>query len=309
MSDRLHPECLTECRRGEPTTPCRVIGGCGVVWAPTCVLCTTALDTGHVCHRCRHRIARDLDDIERLTLDAHAQTTPRQGTGNRRTVPSSRPPLVLDALDPELALVRLLPGDPSSDVPMLEVLESWERAIREDRQLAPYGAASEARAVLAGSATPTVTLIGVLGFLRAELEWCCTDPSYDLAEYARQIRLCRQSVARWDTDAHRGGWRVPCPTVGPDGECGRILHVSRGDGTDTSAIYCRGCDREWDVERLLRVAGQDADVWVDIEAAATLAGVHERTIRKWITRGHVARRGPLVRILDVRAYADRLATA
>lgn len=309
MTDTIHPECLATCRRGEPFIPCRVIGGCGVIWAPSCVLCTVALEAGHICQRCRHRIARDLDDIERLTLDAHAQTAPRQGTGARRTVPGSRPPLVVDALDPELALVRLIPGDPSSDVPMLEVLESWERAIREDRLYAPYGAASESRAILAGSDSATVTLVGVLRFLRGELDYAYYEPSFDLAEYARQLRLCRQAVARWDTDAHRGGWRVPCPTVTDEAECGQILHVSRGDGRDTSSVYCRGCDRDWDVERLLRVAGRDADVWVDIEAAATLAGVHERTIRKWITRGHVARRGPLVRVLDVRAYADRLATA
>ena len=309
MSDTLHPECLTACRRGEDAAPCRVIGGCGVIWSPTCVLCSLPLETGHLCQRCRHFIARDLDDIERLTVQAHAQTDPRNGSNGRRSVPGSRPPLVVDALDPELTLIRLLPGDPSSDVPMLEVLESWERAIREDRCLAPYGAASEARAVLAGSDSPTVTLIGVLGFLRTELDWCCHEPSFDLAEYARQLRLCRQAVSRWDTDAPRGGWRVPCPTVTDDGECGRILHVARGEGVDPGTVYCRACERDWDVERLLRVAGRDADVWVDIEAAATLAGVHERTIRKWVARGHVTRRGQLVRVLDVRSYADRLATA
>jgi len=305
----LHPECLATCRRGETVTPCRVIGGCGVEWATVCCLCTAQLEHGHLCPRCRHRLARYLDDIERLTLDAYTQTDPRAGTGGRRTVPASRPPLVLDALDPELTLIRLIPGDESSDVPMLEVLESWERSIREDRGLAPYGAASEARAVLAGNDSPTVTLIGVLGFLRTELEWCATEPSYDLAEYARQLRLCRQAVARWDIDAPPKGWRIPCPTVTPDGECGRVLHVSRGDGTSTTTVYCRGCDRDWDIERLLRVAGRDADVWVDIEAAAHLAGVHERTIRKWVARGHVTRRGQLVRVLDVRSYADQLATA
>lgn len=305
----LHADCATECRRGEAQIPCRVVGGCGVEWAPVCVLCTRSLHHGHVCGPCGHRIARDLDAILQLAAEAVTQTDRATKPGSGRTVPGSRPPLVVEALDPELASVRLIAEDPSSDVPLLVLLEDWERMIREDRGLAPYGVASEARLAATGplhGATwarhTGVTLTGVVRFLQAHQDWVLTEPSFDIAEYARQVRLCRRAVARWDRDAQEAGWRVPCPTVTEDGDCGNLLRVARG----AEAVYCRACGRDWEITRLLAVAGRDADVWVDIEAAATLAGVHEQTIRKWIRRGHVAKRGQLVRILDIRDYAHTL---
>ena len=305
----LHPDCEIACRRGEEAIPCRVIGGCGVEWARVCVLCTAALDVGHVCQRCAQRIARDLDAILALAAEAAAHMDRPSKPGAGRSVPGARPPLVLDALDPELASIRLAQDDPSSEVPLLVVLEDWERIIREDRGLAPYGIASEARLAAVGplhasawSQHTPVTLTGVVGFLKAHHDWAMTEPSFDLAEYARQVRLCRKAVSRWDHDAREAGWRVPCPTVTDEGDCAQPLRVTRG----AEVVYCRACGREWELPRLLAVAGRDADVWVDVEAAATLAGVHERTIRKWISRGHVSKRGQLVRILDVREYAHTL---
>jgi hypothetical protein len=213
----------------------------------------------------------------------------------------------VDAIDPELVLIRIISHDPSSEVPMLVLLEDWERVIREDRGLAPYGLASEARlaqarGLHATAYTAPVTLTGVIRFLLAHHAWVTTEPTFDLAEYARQVRLCRRAVARWDDDSDPPGWRVPCPTTTEHGDCGQHLRVSRGD----ERAYCRACGRDWELPRLLAVAGRDADVWLDVEAAATLAGVHEQTIRKWVRRGHVAKRGQLVRILDVRQYAHSL---
>lgn len=306
----LHPDCLSGCRRGEDAAPCRIVGGCEVTWAAVCVLCTAAVDQGHVCQRCADRVRRDLTDILHLTAEAHMQTEPKAGTGGgARTVPASKPPLAVDALDPELVLIRLVPEDESSEVPLLVLLEDWERIIREDRGLAPYGMASEARLASVGplhgaswaSHTP-VTLTGVVRFLQGHHDWAMTEPSFDLAEYARQVRLCRRALTRWDSQAHSPGWRVPCPTVTDEGECGQSLRVARGD----EIVPCRKCGRDWELPRLLAVAGRDADVWIDVEAAATMAGVHERTIRKWIAKGAVQRRGQLVRILDVRAYAHSL---
>jgi hypothetical protein len=305
----IHADCATACRRGEDAIPCRVVGGCGVEWDPECVLCGRNLDHGHVCGPCGYRITRHLDAILQLTAEAAAHMDRPSKPGAGRSVPGSRPPLVVEALDPELTLVRLVPDDPSTEVPMLTILEDWERIIREDRGLVPYGIASEARLAATGPLhgaswarhTP-VTLTGVVRFLQAHQDWVLTEPSFDVAEYARQIELCRRAVARWDADAHEPGWRVPCPTVGDDGDCGQVLKVARGAET----VYCRACGREWDITRLLAVAGRDADVWVDLEAAATLAGIHERTLRRWISRGHVTKRGQLVRIQDVRQHADAL---
>lgn len=304
---QIHPECAAGCRRGNDETPCRVVGGCGVRWAPVCLLCSVSLDRGHICPRCIHGIASDLSDIERLLTMASVE--PGQGRGQGRTVPGSRPPITVDGVDPELALVRIVPGDPSTDVPLLVVLEDWERIIREDRRLPQYGLASEARLAATGplhgasyAAHTHVTVTGVIAFLRRNLAWAADEPSFDIAELARQVRLCRRQASRWDADRSPAGWRVPCPTVHADGDCGQTLHVSRGQ----TEVYCRACRREWPVERLLRVAGRDADVWIDTEAAAHLAGVSERTIRKWVARGHIRKRGQLVRLLDIREHADAL---
>lgn len=303
----LHPDCQSACRRGLDTTPCRVTGGCGVEWSPACVICDTPLNHGHACAKCSDRIRRDLHDILHLTAQAHAQAEPQPSPGGTRSVPGSKPPLTVDALDPELALIRIISDDPSSEVPMLVLLEDWERVIREDRGLVPYGLASEARLAQAGALhatayTAPVTLTGVIRFLLGHHDWATTEPTFDLAEYARQVRLCRRAVARWDHSSEPPGWRVPCPTTTDHGDCGQQLRVSRGD----EIAYCRKCGREWELTRLLAVAGRDADVWIDVEAAATLAGVHEQTIRKWIRKGIVAKRGQLVRILDVRQHAHAL---
>lgn len=304
MSDDIDVKCTHGCRRGEDTTPCRVLSGCGYQWKPACVLCSCELQYGHVCQQCSRTIVKHLDDILRLACEAAVTPVARQErSSGSRPVPGSRPPLAIDALDPELALVRLIEDDESSDMPILEILENWERVIRQDRGLAPYGLASEARLEAVGplqgatwaSHTP-VTLTGVIGFLQAHHVWAMTETAFDLGEYARQIALCRQALLRWDSDAKPPAWRVPCPTTTDKGECGNVLRVSRGD----EKIYCRKCGEKRELANLLRVAGRDADVWVDIEAAARLAQVHERTIRKWVTRGMVKKRGQLVRMQDIR---------
>jgi hypothetical protein len=214
-------------------------------------------------------------------------------------VPGSRPPLVVEALDPELTTVRIINDDPSTELALLEVLESWERVIREDRQMAPYGPASRERMRHHVGTVTQCTLTGVITFLHSQHDWLCAEPSFDLAEYARQVRLCRKAITRWDMSLEPPGWRVPCPTVLDEGECSYPIKIQRGH----EDAYCKRCDRTWEVTHLIAVAGRDADVWVDIEAAATLAGVHERTIRKWVHRGKVSKRGQLVRVLDIKHSA------
>lgn len=301
--------CTGYCRRDTANPiPCRVMGGCGYVWQPACVLCNATLEHGHCCQPCQTGITRTLADIERLAHEAAVTTMPASGRGSGRPTPASRPPLTVDALDPALATVQLIEGDQSSATPILVLLEDWERVIRDDRNMAPYGPVSAQRLEQAGPAADNwwvasnVTLSQVLNFLRAQVEWACTAPDFDLEEFVRQIRLCRRALARWDNTSNRGGWRIPCPTVTDDGECGRVLHVARGE----EEVHCKTCDVTRTTKNLLRVAGTEADVWVDIEAAAVLAGVNERTIRNWVKREYVARRGPYVRVMDIRRHAQTL---
>lgn len=110
-----------------------------------CVLCSrreriTEVDTGHCCAVCRVRLDDQLADIVRLAADAAAHVEPSTGAGMPGvSVPASRPPLDVDAIEPELILVRLQPDDPTSEEPILWVLESWARLLRDERGFSKYG--------------------------------------------------------------------------------------------------------------------------------------------------------------------------
>ena len=86
-----------------------------------------------------------LAEIARLCADAAAYVTPGSSIGGSSGAFGSKPPLCVEALDPELTSMELNVGDPSSAVTILEMLEMWERAVREDRGMVRYGAASEMR--------------------------------------------------------------------------------------------------------------------------------------------------------------------
>lgn len=304
--------CVSYCQRDTANPiPCRLQGGCGYDHEGKCPICRKPVNQPgpHIHNECHTRIDQALDRILHLTAEAHAQTQPVATTNTGRTTPGSKPPLAIDALDPELTLVRLVKSDESSDTPILEVLEAWERAIRDERGLAPYGLASEARLAEHGPihganwATHTPpTLTGVVRFLHGQTQWACTEPTFNVGEYYRHLCLCLNALNRWAIDNQGQRWIVPCPTLTEDNECGNRLLVHRDDET----TYCRQCARTWEVKRLIRVAGRDADVWVDIEAAAALANVTERTIRNWVKAKHVAKRGQLVRVLDIRNHVDTM---
>ena len=271
-----------------------------------CVLCaargrTTTLDHGLVCPACSVRLADTVDDVRRLAESASVE--PRHGRGSGRTVPGSRPPIDVDGVDPALALARLAPP-PAEPVPVLVVVEGWIKVILEERGMGPYGpwsAATAPRLDAAGRTAPprcddtTATLVACTGFLRAHHEWVVAQDWVDA--YAAELAACRRALARWDDEREPRPTVVACPTVTVDGDCGQRLRL------DADVVRCHGCGRDWDAETLVRVACSDEydppDVWVDAEAAATAAGVHERTVRKWATRGIVAARAGRYRLLDV----------
>lgn len=108
-----------------------------------CVLCArrgraTEVDALVVCSPCKVRIDDQLTDIVRLAADAAAWVEPAT-TGNfSRAVPGSRPPLNVEAIEPELILVRPWPDDPE-EMPLLDLLESWARLIMDERRMSKYG--------------------------------------------------------------------------------------------------------------------------------------------------------------------------
>jgi len=293
-----------------------------VTWTRVCVVCIrhphaddtecgprcrhVELEDGHVCARCSRRLRDNLAALPEIAARALTATTPGTGSGTLGTGDPRRAPIDLDAADPTGLLVRLEPSDPSTEVTILEALEGWERVVREDRGLAAFGPASLARSTRAGdTARPgPATLTGTCGFLAAQLGWITTEPEFDLRGFTELVARCRVALSRWDAEASdRGGWRVPCPTTTDDGECGRVL-VVRNIAEGADVVWCRGCGRGWEPRRLVLVAGRDAEVWADPEAAAAWANVTRRTLERWAKAGRVRREHGRYFMPDVRDAID-----
>lgn len=256
-------------------------------WDNVCVLCSTEerqtrLQYGHCCARCADRLLTDIRAIGDLAAMAASSLTPRQGTGVMSTAYGSKPPLNVDAVSPELALV----GPPPSAT-VLDVVESWTRMVREAKQLAPYGPWSAHRAAeMGGTANDTgVTLLAAVGFLAAAHEWIISTPDFPLEDYRAEIVACVRALRRWDTEAEDRGQMVPCPTESDEGRCGYRLHYRDLE----ESVTCRRCSVTRDVTTLITVVLSDegAHVWADAEAIERHTGVTAATLRRWAARGLV----------------------
>jgi len=275
----------------------------------TCVLCARrgrkrTLTEGHVCGPCRNGLRVDLGQI--LDLVALASTMPdpfaSRSTGSgSRPHPGSRPPIEVARVDPELITIRLEPGDKTSGVPLLAMLESWERAVREDRGYVPYGLASSLRSSSSaptGMTGPRATLSGVVAFLRSQVDWMCDEPTFGIEQLAGQVHRAITTLRTLDpTHERRDGWGIPCPADLEDGEpCSRRLTIERHDDgrldlhTD---ITCPDCGTTWTAQRLLLVALADerVTVWGYPEAITAALAIPSATLRKWHERGRITRLG------------------
>lgn len=249
-------------------------------------------DDTRTCRGCRYWLNDTLDTI--WTLAANATCEPGSGrTGTGHTIPGSRPPIRLDGVDPALTLVDIGQG---RRLPLLEVLEEWERTIRGLRGFTPYGPASVTRLLDNGWNDTTATLSGVIRFLTNQTDWATTDQDFPIGDYAREIAACRRVLARWDNDHEPRPALVPCPTITVDGPCTGRLRLGHTN------VQCPRCKHERTEDELVRLAtadNQPPDVWVDAEAAASAAGVHERTVRRWAATGRITAHSGRYRLLDV----------
>ena len=256
-------------------------------WDSQCVTCaargrTTRLEVGHVCPVCIQRLTDALRALPQYAEMAALNLIPRAGTGSNAPSYESKSPINCDAIGPELALIELNAGDESSRVCILDCLEMWERAIREDRNLVPFGPASAHRTAQGQS-----TLVGVVGFLLAQIEWITTEPTFGLEEFADHVHRAARIMRRWDMDAEPVGTMVKCPTILEQGECGYRLYYSQSD----EHVTCRRCGAARDVSTLIVVAMSDGRaVWTDSENAARWLGVSESTLRRMAAKGQVERR-------------------
>jgi hypothetical protein len=269
-------------------------------WNHACVLCAargkqTRLESGHCCVPCSGRLTETIADIARLAADAAAFIAPGStGASGSRPVPSSRPPLTVDALDPELTQVPV-PGQPPHVWPtVLQVVEGWERLARAEQKLAPYGPASAARISDGLYAGTSASLVGCVAFLGGQVAWMTTEPTFPLEDFADEMRACVRVLRRWDVTAEDRGQVVLCPTLHEDeGECRARLHYRDWD----EQVTCPRCRVTRDASTLVAVAMSDGrEVWLDPEAAAKWLGIGESTLRLWAKRGQVERKNGRYRV-------------
>jgi hypothetical protein len=205
---------------------------------------------------------------------------PKPGSGSSAPSWESKPPINCEAIEPYLALIELNAGDRSSAVTILECLEMWERAIREDRELIPYGPASAHRTAQGQS-----TLVGVVGFLIAQMEWIASTPTFGLEEFSDHVHRAHRIMRRWDSDRDDVGTMVRCPTITEQGECGYRLYYREAD----EHVTCRRCGASRDVTTLVAVVMESGgqSVWVDPEAIHHAYAIPESLLRRWARRGWV----------------------
>lgn len=228
-----------------------------------------------ICGHCLVRLDDNLARIAELTRWASAWLMPRTGHGEGgRSVPGSRPPLDIASLD------ACIGND------ALPVLESWERLIREEAALSPYGAAT---------ATEPATVARSVTWLRGWLMWASERGDFPIETFAQEVRELRDSLEHLDPDHDRpAGERYPCTAPHPEAdgrECGYRLVVDMTHAADD--ITCRRCGTTTTGGRIILAALSDpaVTVWAYPADINDALGIAEGTLRQWHKRGQIRRNG------------------
>lgn len=227
--------------------------------------------TDHCRHRepatgstaCAHCILIVRDDIDSTTLawlTLDADTTAASGQGGR----GSERPIVggLDRLN-YICSAR-------------ETLTSWCRAFGEDYSIR----------------LPANDVAQVGAWLRQV--WERRAHSHEAAgDFRDEMHDCAREGRRL-TGLTEPGTVVPCQTA----DCGKALRVDMS--WPDEPIVCRRCGFTWTGARLLSVAMDDADVWLDADAIAHIWRVPSRTLRSWAQTKRVRREHGRYLVADVR---------
>jgi hypothetical protein len=240
-----------------------------------CVNCETRTKS-NLCPNCQHRTRGHLAAIIKYTKHAEQELAPNKNGDGRTTEQSLG--INLDALD-------LISGNT-----VLPVLESWETMYRNEWGHTPIGPVTLQRAQ--GATNQTLAyLTGTVTYLTHNLDRIATHET--AKDFTTEIASCWYQARTAARRQPRHAWRVTCPADTNENECGNILRIT-GQDFDTE-ITCRKCRTTWPVERLLHVvaSSQDAEIWVDTEAATRHTGVPAATLRRWGKQGKIKKRGTM----------------
>lgn len=190
---------------------------------------------GYLCRGHFERLGAMLRDIEdeAAILSAVPSMQQRVGSG-KGSLASERAPARLDVLvhtDRRRGTGRSETDDDANaagdTLPILDVLHSWARVVREERGFVP------------GS----VTVTGERDLLTRQLEWIAEQPWVDEC-YGDLSRLLGQLRACNGTAPEKPAGRCYLPDV--DGECGGPIWVDQVAGH----AYCGRCRATWDGPQL-----------------------------------------------------------
>jgi len=284
-------------------------------WQHVCVLCaardrTTRLESGHVCAVCVTRLKDDLTSIVQ-NGDLSAVGVRSGGGAYATTGFDSKAPIDLDRTAPYLAQMRLYPlQQPEYRPPIAEVLAGWERIVREQRGLAPYGLATADHVGTDEGTLAAQASRAAVAMLRKHLPWITTEPTFPLEDFAYEIHACATRMHALASPGPSSERLVWCPTITDDQDengaylsCNARLTITTwaavdGDHTIGKDVTCPRCKVTRSPEQLLHAAGKEG-TWADAEAITTWYAVSARTLRRWAEKGEIRRQHGLYSIADV----------
>jgi hypothetical protein len=189
-----------------------------------------------ICPGHRRWLTHTLADIVETTALLPAFLEPGSSVDDGRQVKSKRvdppAPVRLDVVS--LSDRRTVHRHDGDIYPVLAVLESWARLVREERDLT-------------APTTPS-TILSEANLLTVHLDWVAAQPFVD--ELATELRHIKRSLhAAIGDHAPRPVGR--CPIVNPDsGQCGGPLYQDR---YGRLSVTCRTCGETWGETELRRL--------------------------------------------------------
>ena len=232
-----------------------------------CVICSKYAKVDATCHSCNAKMRQALKELPELQRQAGFYLEPgRSGTGS---VSAERSIGVnVNALDFHMG----------ND--LLSILHSWERVIREDRQLTPPALVAKAPSI-------EDEVQATCNFHLAHLDWSMSQPwALEFVGEVLGLHAKGRAAARQFKEQVR---RIPCPTD----DCKRVIVIDVDDLT--ADVSCFGCKQSWTVLRLVALAMSNPNkkFFLDVEAIALWLQMTQREVYRLIKKFNIERRGSM----------------
>lgn len=163
---------------------------------------------------------------------------------------------------------------------LLTILHSWERVIREDRQLTPP-------ALVPKEPTIEGEVQATCDFHLAHLQWSMSQPwVVEFVTEVLQLHARGRAAAKQFKEQVR---RIPCPTD----DCKKFVVIDVDDLT--ADVSCFGCKQNWTVLRLVALAMSNPNrkFFLDVEAIALWLQMTQRDVYRIIRKFNIEKRGKM----------------